>query len=492
MTARELLAMAEGTAPFWILAGAAVVILISIAVRRSFVFVTAFSLAGVAAAFGAVLRGARLSPDSPAASLLAIDGYSLFFVGSLLAAGFLIMLIAAGHVRRRPAGREEFFLLMLVALLGAGILAASRHVVSLVLGLEVLSVSLFVLIAHAHDRKESVEAGVKYLVLATASAAFLLFGAALVYGETGALGFEAWGGVLAGSGTGGPFLVMGFALMVVGIGFKLAVVPFHMWTPDIYQGAPAPVAAFVATVSKGAMFAFLFRFFPAAGVRGHRPLVLVFTLLAAASMLTGNILALLQDRVKRLLAYSSIAHLGYLLVAFLAGGRAGAEAAAYYLVGYFIAMLCAFGAVTVLSGPERDADLLEDFRGLFWRRPWIATVLTLALLSLAGIPLTVGFLAKFTVAAAGVDSSLWTLVIILIATSVLGLYYYLRVVTALYSRRETDQPAVLSDDPEKAGKTPLTAGVALAILVALLILLGILPQAAIDLIKAAVAGLGGI
>jgi NADH-quinone oxidoreductase subunit N len=488
VTTGEIGAVVSALAPFWIVAAAAVVVLISIAVKRSFAFVAAFAPAAVAAAFAAVLRGARLPPNASAPSLLAVDGFSLFAVGLVLAAGFLIMLLSAGYVRRRPEGREEFYLLILVALLGASVLAASRHVISLLLGLEVLSVPLFVLIAHDRDRKEPVEAGIKYLVLASASAAFLLFGAALVYGETGALGFDAWGGVLAPGGTGGPFLVMGFALMVAGIGFKLAIVPFHMWTPDIYQGAPAPVAAFVATVSKGAMFAFLLRFFLAAGVPGHRALTLVFSLAAAASMLAGNILALLQDRVKRLLAFSSIAHLGYLLVAFLAGGQAGAEAAGYYLVGYFVAMLCAFGAVIVLSRADRDADHLEDFRGLFWRRPWVASVLALALLSLAGIPLTVGFLAKFYVAAAGVDSGLWALVIILVATSVVGLYYYLRVVTALFTRAPAARAEGLGA-PVPAG-TPAAAGLALVLLAALLVLLGLFPQAAIDIVRTAAFGLG--
>lgn len=272
-------------------------------------------------------------------------------------------------------------------------------------------------------------------------------------------------------------LLPGTALVIVGIGFKLAVVPFHLWTPDVYEGAPAPVTAFVATVSKGGMFGLLLRYFYQSGTR----IVVIFAIVAIASMFAGNLLALLQNNVKRILAYSSVAHFGYVLVAFLAGGAAGAAAVTFYLVAYFITTLGAFGIVTALSGSDRDADELSDYRGLFWRRPALAIVFTLMLLSLAGIPLTAGFIGKFFIIAAGVWSGTWALIVILVVMSAIGLFYYLRIVVALYS-----PPA------EAAATSPLAPaeGIVLAVLAVLLVWFGVYPGPLVDLIRAAVVSIG--
>jgi len=294
------------------------------------------------------------------------------------------------------------------------------------------------------------------------SSAFLLFGMALVYAETGSL--EPATMALLLSARGGTLVVAGLGLMLTGIGFKLALVPFHMWTPDVYAGAPAPVTAFVATVSKGGMFAVVLRFFIPLSSDGGE-LFLVLSLIAVASMFVGNLLALLQDDVKRLLAYSSIAHLGYLLVALLAGGELAVEAATYYLVAYFVTILGAFGVVSALSGDGREALSFADYRGLFWRRPWIAAAFTASLLSLAGIPLTAGFLGKFYLLAAGVEASLWALVIVLVVNSAIGLFYYLRLVVAMFSQGEAE-PA----------KIPWPAAAALTVVTVLLIWFGIYPQ----------------
>ncbi len=228
-------------------------------------------------------------------------------------------------------------------------------------------------------------------------------------------------------------LVPGVVLTVTEIGFKLGAVPFHLWTPDVYEGAPAPVAAFVATTSKTAMVALLLRYAYLSGALRYGGVFLVFAIVAVASMCAGNLLALGQTNVKRILAYSSIAHFGYILVAFLAGGDLGTEAVSFYLVAYTATLLAAFGAVTVLSCAGRDADDIEDYRGLFWQRPLLASVLTVALLSLAGIPATMGFVSKFYVLAAGAAAYAWPLILILAITSVAGHFYYLRIVVALYS-----------------------------------------------------------
>ena len=207
---------------------------------------------------------------------------------------------------------------------------------------------------------------------------------ALIYAASGTMSFDQFGELLRRLHPEGMsiFMLAGAGLLVVGIGFKLGVVPFHLWTPDVYQGAPAPVTAFVATVSKGAALALLLRIFPPIDIQAGGPLYTVFALIAAASMITGNLLALLQNNVKRILAYSSIAHLGYLLTAYLAGGSMGFAAVTFYLIAYFVTTLGAFGTVTVLSGPQNEAEHLDDYQGLFWRRPWLAGVFTAMLLSL--------------------------------------------------------------------------------------------------------------
>jgi NADH-quinone oxidoreductase subunit N len=275
-------------------------------------------------------------------------------------------------------------------------------------------------------------------------------------------------------------LLGGMAMMIVGLGFKLAVVPFHLWTPDVYEGAPAPVTAILATVSKGGVFVLLLRLFAGVDLSTHPSLFAVFGLIAVASMLIGNLLALRQNNVKRILAYSSIAHLGYLLVAFLAGGVLATTAVTFYLVAYFVTTLSAFGVVTMLSGAERDADALDDYRGLFWRRPWLAAVLAGSLFSLAGIPLTGGFVAKFYVLTAGVGSALWWLVIILVVGSAIGLYYYLRVIVVMYQ-----QPLPHEERPTLAASLSLAASLLLTLLTFILVWLGIYPTPLLDIIRAA-------
>jgi len=276
---------------------------------------------------------------------------------------------------------------------------------------------------------------------------------------------------------------MGLGMVLTGFGFKLAVAPFHFWTPDVYQGAPSPITAFVATVSKGAMFAVMFRYLAMGQLQTYFPMMLVFHLISVASMFVGNLLALFQNNVKRILAYSSIAHMGYLLVAFLASGPMAATAVAFYFSAYFITTLGAFGVITVLSGKERDADSLEDYHGLFWQRPWLAGTFTAMLLSLAGIPLTAGFIGKFFVMTAGVGSALWVLVTSLVLNSVIGLFYYVRIVVAMYSRPDVEEAAVAAR-PARS----LAGGVVLAVLLVLLLWLGVYPNPFIEVIQAAVSG----
>jgi NADH-quinone oxidoreductase subunit N len=281
-----------------------------------------------------------------------------------------------------------------------------------------------------------------------------------------------------------PLWLAGFLFSLVGVGFKLGLVPFHLWIPDVYQGAPAPVTAYVATVSKGAVFAMLLRFVGDVHAFELGSLGLLFGWLAAASMVVGNFLALLQTNVKRLLAYSSIAHFGYLLVALLAGGALAAEAVTFYLVAYFVTTLGVFGIVTVVSTEARDADTPEDYRGLFWSHPWLAGTFMVMLLSLAGIPLTAGFVGKFYAIAAGVDARLWLLVILLVLNSAISIYYYLRLILTMV---EEPQPAygMPAWQPYGAGTgNRWTIVLSLGFVTVLLLWLGVYPDPAIELIRA--------
>jgi NADH-quinone oxidoreductase subunit N len=415
-------------------------------------------------------------------SLIVIDGYARFFVGLIYFATLVVAILTYGYLERRAVVREEYYLLLLLSALGGAVLAASAHFASFFLGLELLSLSLYGLIAYQRTELVGLEAGLKYLILAGSTTAFLLFGMALIYGILGTMRFDEFGLRVAGGGSQ-LVLLVGFLMTAVGIGFKLAFVPFHMWTPDVYQGAPAPVTAFLATVSKGSVFALLLRY----GIRfdfyRYDPIWISFAATAIASMFVGNFLALLQSSLKRLLAYSSIAHLGYLLVAFLAGGEPALRAISYYLAVYFLTMLTAFGVVSVLAGGEREPDALDDYRGLFHRRPFAAGILTAAMLSLAGIPLTGGFVAKFVVVLAGVDIRAWTLVVVLLVNSAIGLYYYLRVIVAMY---------MVSPDEEELAPTPalpVAGGSLLAVLAILVVWIGVDPAPLFALIERTVAKL---
>ncbi len=479
---------ADGIAllPLLVLGGAAVVVMVSIAARRSHVLTLVLTLIGLGLAFLSLWPAATQTPRS-ITELLILDRYGLFYFALIIAASFAVALLSYGYLERCDERREELYVLLLLATLGSVVLVASAHFVSFFLGLEILSVSLYGLTAYLRARRAPLEAGIKYLVLAASSAAFLLFGVALVYASMGTMNFAEIAARLAAPQEPSRVVLLGATVLIVtGIGFKLGVVPFHLWTPDVYEGAPAPVTAFVATVSKASMFAFLLRYFH--GTDWHRAseLYVVFAIIAVASMFAGNLLALFQQNVKRILAYSSIAHFGYLLVAFLAGGPLALQAVTFYLVAYVVTTLGAFGIVAVLSDGARDADSLEDYRGLFWQRPMLASIFTLMILSLAGIPLTAGFLGKFYVVAAGASASLWSLVVILAITSVIGLFYYLRIVVAMFA----DPPVGAGTEQPARRPTPWLGRWVLVALTVLLIWFGVFPSGLLALIETASRALG--
>lgn len=413
---------------------------------------------------------------------LRLDAYAAYFNALFLFAAIVTAVLAHKYLENRAGEPEEFYILLGTATLGAMVLAASYHFAAFLLGLEILSISLYVLIAYTEEGHPPLEAALKYLVLSGVASTTMLFGMALIYNATGTLVFSELASAFVSHPRFELHMMLGQGLLFAGLAFKLSLVPFHMWTPDVYHGAPAPVSGYLATVSKGAVFAFVLRYVVESEVLSNQVVFTVIAVLAVLSMLFGNVLALLQTNVKRILAYSSIGHAGYLLVALLAvevlsDHRIGAEAAMIYLAGYFAMTLAAFGVVTVLSSAaaETDAEEIDAYEGLFWRHPVAATVLTLAMLSLAGIPLTIGFIAKFYLITAGIDGSLWVLVWALVLGSAVAIYYYLRIVLAMTRSGAAVQYPYATQTSEGAS--------ILVMLGVVLITFGIYPTPLIDIVR---------
>jgi NADH-quinone oxidoreductase subunit N len=297
-------------------------------------------------------------------------------------------------------------------------------------------------------------------------------------------------GMIMQGGRMNLYILSGLSMIIVGIGFKLAWVPFHMWAADVYQGSPAPVTASLATVSKIAIFALLLRYFHGIPVRNYPALFWIFTLFAGFSMIIGNWLALMQRNVKRLLAYSSIAHFGYMLLPFLAGGQGGEAAVLFYLTAYTIATLGNFGVITILSDPGKETENWEEFSGLMWRRPALAAVFVLMILSLAGIPATIGFVGKIYMLFAGIDSALWALSILLVVGTSISFFYYLKLVILQFARGAADGQVQSGSGSAGALSATFSEGVVMAVLVGLLVVLGVYPTPLIRLIQLMVKVIG--
>ncbi len=470
--------------PLVILAAGAVFGMLTIAVRRSHVMVFVIALVTLVLALVSLRVWVPIDGEYITA-LLRFDGYAIFFMGLLFSAAIAVVVMSYGYMRGRPIVREEFYLLVLTAMLGCAVLVSSTHFVSFFIGLELLSVSLYTLIAYSRSRQIDIEAGIKYLIPASTSSALLLFGMSLIYAHTGTMDLFELARLASSPWQRGDLLAfVGAGMILIGIGFKLALVPFHFWAADVYEGAPAPVTALIATASKGAIFALLLRYFGAMHMRTQGPFLLIFTWIAVVSMFVGNYLALRQNNVKRLLAYSSIAHMGYLLVAFLAAGTLAVTAVTFYLLAYFITTLGAFGVITMMSDKEDDFADLAGYRGLARAHPFLAAALSAMMLSLAGLPLTAGFFAKFYAVLAGVRSEMWLLVLVLAANSVISLFYYLRVIIAVYQpvQPASDEAGIVR--PRIAAPSGSLLGtVVLALLLLALLGIGVYPGPVIRFIE---------
>lgn len=408
----------------------AIVVMLGIAWRRHHAIAAIGSAVGLNLALVSVIAVASLGTVT--VPLLIIDSLSLFSTVLILLSALACVTLAHSYLGGYHGWREEFYVLLLCATAGGIVVASSQHLATLFFGLELMSMPLYGMLAYTYRQSRSLEAGIKYFVLSAAATAFMLFGMALLYAQTGRLDLP---GLAAGLGSeANAWTLAGASLMLVGLGFKISIVPFHLWTADVYEGGPGPATTFLATVSKVAVFIVLLRLVLNAPAFGGEWLSAALAVFALVTMIVGNLLALAQSNIKRLLGYSSIAHFGYLLMALVVGEGLAVETAGIYLLTYVLTALGAFGVVTLLSSPYSGEDTasLHYYRGLFWRRPVLAAVFTVMLLSLAGIPFTAGFIGKFYIIALGVEASQWWLVGGVVLGSALGLVYYLRVLVTLY------------------------------------------------------------
>lgn len=464
--------------PLIIVGAASLVLMLSASFCRSrSVSLGIWALACVSALVA--LFGVNGSPAQEVGEMLLIDNMGRVIMQMVLLASLVVGVFAFDYLKGKGEHAEEFFIALSVSTLGAMVMAVSQHFIGFFLGLELLTVPVYCMAAYFDQHRKGLEAAMKYIVLAGASAAFLLFGMALIYAQLGTMRFDEMAERLGPMWSSGHVILLtGFALMIVGIAFKLSLAPFHLWTPDVYEGAPLPVTAYLATVSKGAMMALFLRFFAKVGAGEIEALSSMLSFIAIVSMFGGNWLALMQRNLKRLLAYSSIAHMGYMLVAFLSGGPLATGAVMFYLSTYLVTSLLLFGVLIALDKGHSETETLEDLRGLFAARPVLASMLVLGLLSLVGVPLSAGFMGKYFIVVAGINAQQWVLLFSLVASSALGLYAYVKVVLILFQARSLDSVVALS--------SYRWTRVMLVLLTLGSLLLGFYPSPVIELIRAAI------
>jgi NADH-quinone oxidoreductase subunit N len=449
-------------------ATAMVVLIVGLFVRREqSAVLSAISLIGVVAAIAATvaLWGENRTAFDGA---VVVDNYFVFFGAVCLGIVALTIVLSSEFVARESFSAAEYYTLLLFTGAGMLILSSSRDLIVLLIGLEVLSISLYVLAGFARDRLTSEEAAIKYFLLGSFSLSFLVYGTALMYGATGSTQFSAIASALqTGDLLQNPLLLAACGLILVGFAFKLSLVPFHMWTPDVYEGAPTSVTAFMSVGTKAAVFAALWRLLAEAlpALRGDWANILWG--LAILSMILGNFAAVTQRNVKRMLAYSSIAQAGYMLIAVVAGGAAGRNALMFYIAAYAVTNLGAFAVVQGLSGKSDEDTNMLNFEGLGSRSPVLAGAMAIFMLSLAGVPPTAGFMAKLYVFSAAIQGGYLDLAIIGVLTSAVATFYYLKLIVAMYM-----QPA-----GKDAVAIRVPASLALIVVVAVLLTLqmGILP-----------------
>jgi NADH-quinone oxidoreductase subunit N len=455
--------------PLFIIAGGALLVLLCGAVAPGG-YTTAIA---IATAIGTAVCALRTSPGEGSAMGIVFSPFARFFIILFAVTAVATLLLSHDFNKREGISGEEYPATVLFALFGMTVLACAVNLLTLFLGLESLSFAFYILVAIDRSRNTSAEAGLKYLLLGAIAAAFTAFGIALIYTGSGTLDItSAVAGSVTPSGRNDPVVMAGWGFLLIGLAFKISLVPVHLWTPDVYQGGPTPVIAFLSTASKGAAFAALLILLRGASGLGFLRTPLWW--LSLLSMAIGNLAALRQDNLKRMLAYSAIAQMGYVSLAFLTGSREGSAAVVLYMVVYTAMNLAAFGAIASLTGTDSRMEDVADYRGLGYRRPLQGGILALAMLALAGVPPTAGFVGKFFIFYAAIRGNELPLALFGILTAAVSVYYYLRVVVNLYMH-----PAEAPLEPHPASP-PEAAALTVAALA--IIILGIWPQPLLGLI----------
>ncbi len=440
------------------------------------------SFVGLALALVAVgVVGSSFGPEPTLAfgGAFIRDPMSDLLKGAVLLVTLLAFAYSARYMRERDMWVGEFHVLVLFALLGILVMISANGFLTLYLGLELLALCLYALVAFNRDSANGAEAAMKYFVLGALGSGMLLYGISMIYGATGHLDFAPVAEAVAAAGTDNRILVFGLVFVIIGIAFKFGAVPFHMWMPDVYQGAPAPVALFLSSAPKVAAFAMAVRILvdALAGLGGDWSDILI--ILSVLSMGLGNVVAIAQSNIKRMLAYSTISHVGFIFLGLLAATQEGYVAAMFYAVVYALMAAGAFGVLVMLSHQGFEAENLDDLKGLGDRDPWLAAMMTLVMFSMAGVPPLVGFMAKLLVLQAVIDIGLVWLAIVAVVFSIIGAFYYLRVVKMIYF----DKPV---SDAEVDGTRD--ARIAVSVNGLSMLLLGMFPAALLSLCEAAFVG----
>ncbi len=445
---------------------ALLLVILDLFVERKWILV-AVGAAGLAVPFGfAVALWGRQATGFN--GMLVVDEFSLFFKFLFLGIALLVFLFSVDYVAKFRRFQGEYYALVLLSVVGMMLMAACRELISLYIALELASISLYALVCFLKDTKSS-EAGLKYLILGAIASAVLLYGMALVFGLTGTTNLEEIARLIPGGRIwDNPALLLGIIFLIAGFGFKIASVPFQMWVPDVYEGAPTPITAYLSVASKAAGFAIILRvFLTAFGDPVHLATTdwaMIFAVLSAITMTVGNVVALVQSNIKRMLGYSSIAHAGYIMVGLAAMGMAaGADALGrsgvlFFLAAYALANLGAFIAIIAISN-KLDSDVIDDYSGMVRRAPWLAAILAFCLISLIGIPPTAGFMAKVYIFSAAVHHDLLWLVVIAVINTAISAYYYLRVVKVMFLGEPLSLEGVPSSLPLRATLAVTALGV---------------------------------
>ncbi len=403
------------------------------------------------------------------AGTFVVDDMAIILKLAIFVIGFLALLYSRPYINNREILRGEYYMLIMFAVLGASVLVSAHSLLTLYLGLELLSLASYALVASYRDSRLASEAAIKYFVMGAIASGFLLYGMSLIYGTTGSIDIDVIATAISSSADKSMIFSFGLVFLVSGLAFKMAAVPFHMWVPDVYQGAPTSVTAFIGSVPKIATFGMLMRILTEALPGLQEQWMTILIVLSFLSMGLGNITAIVQSNIKRLLAYSAIAHIGYFMLGLIAGTADGYSASMFYILVYALTTMAGFGIIIFMSRAGFECDNLDDFKGLWQRSPWYALMMLMTIMSMAGVPPFIGFWPKLEVIMAiiNADSGLMWLAVAAMAFSVVGAFVYLRIAKVIFF----DQPEV---------DTPLTAGIDMKIALSInglaMLVLGIFPS----------------